>query len=170
MVVYRREEGFTVVEMIVTLVIVSLFLGVFFQTFFTSQDQQATVSRMAAATNIVQANLNKITEKNYIPDTTTECLDTPSSPNNPLTNASAQGSIIATNATTGQTTPTWADAGMTSELLDNTNLANDTTVQTLKILYPQGCDDHLPAQVISIVTYITENGSQETVTHAAYIN
>ncbi len=167
MVVYEYGKGFTIVEMVVTTVIVTLFLTLFFQAFLSAQSRQLAVTRLAAANNISQTNLNKISSKALIPSSTAACDSTGSSPNNPLANSSATGSIIATNATSGVTTPTWTTAGLAPESLDKTALPSNSgqTVQMLQILYPKGCSPSFPAKIISTITY-----GSETVTHAAYIN
>lgn len=162
MVVRHTEEGFTIAEMIVTLVIMSLFLTLFFQMYFTSTSQRAAISTRATADDIALTNLQKITKKANIPSSTTACSSTTGSPNNPLVNSSATGSIIATNASGG--TPTWATAGLGAESLTGTALAGGAT-QVLKVLYPQGCAVGSPAEIISIVSY-----GSETVTHASYVN
>lgn len=166
MVVGHDEQGFTVVEMVVTLVVMSLFLTLFFQTSFSSQTQQVNVARLAAANSISQANLNKISAKSLIPSGTTACNTSGSSENNPLTNVNAKGSLIASDDTNHDPAFRWDSptVNMSPESLANTPLPSATT-QVLRVLYPQGCLATAPAQIISTVTY-----GSETVTHAAYIN
>lgn len=166
MVVGQYEQGFTVIEMVVTLFVMSLFLTLFFQTSFSSQTQQVNVARLAAANSISQANLNKLSSKALIPSGTPACSASGSSENNPLANASAQGSIIATDSASGDPAFKWDSptVNMSPEPLTNTPLPS-ATVQTLRIMYPQGCLATAPVKIISTVTY-----GSETVTHAAYIN
>ncbi len=160
MVADEIEEGFTVIEMVVTMVIMALFLTLFFQMFFSSQSQQTSVFHRATANDIARTNLRKISSKTTV--TLPACINTSSSPNNPLANSSATGSIVATDTSGG--TPTWSTAGLSAESLDDTELPPGTT-QTLKVLYPRGCASAMPAEIISIVSY-----KSETVSHAAYIN
>lgn len=162
-----KESGFTVVEMIVALVVLTIFLTLFFQLYMTGESQRVAVVRRAVANDIAGTNLNKITLKSLIPSSTAVCDNTTvgsGNPNNLTLNSSATGSVIATNDTSGVTTPTWATAGMAAETTSNTSLPSDT-VQKLVVLYPRGCAIAMPAQIISSVTY-----GSETVSRATYVN
>lgn len=167
------EHGFTIVEMIVALIVMSLFLTMFFQTYSTNESQRLAVARRAAAYDIATTNLNKISTKVGLP----ACINTASSANNLATNAtlaanpSNGGSTVATNKSGGS--PTWPTAaaitgsateGIAPEPLADTTLPTDTT-QELRVLYPQGCDSAMPVTIISIVSY-----GSESVRRAAFIN
>jgi prepilin-type N-terminal cleavage/methylation domain-containing protein len=56
-----REAGFTITEMVVTLVIITIFMTLFFQLFLTGLSQQTVVTSQAAANDIALSNLSKIT-------------------------------------------------------------------------------------------------------------
>ena len=58
------EGGFTLVEIIVTLLVVSIFLGVIVQTSYVSNIQHQTAISRAAATTIATSNLNKFPDRN----------------------------------------------------------------------------------------------------------
>lgn len=163
MVRQQRDEGFTVAEIVVTLVVMSIFVSLFFQMYLTQIGQRTAVTLRATADDISLSNLNKITAKSTIPASTAACNGAAGSPNNSVINPAATGSIIATNATSGS--PTWATAGLTAEPIAGTPLSGGAT-QVLKVLYPQGCSPNtLPAEIISTVSY-----GLETVAHAAYVN
>lgn len=55
--------GFTIIETIVTLIVLSLFLGLFFQSFMAMSSQRLSVARQAMANDIAYANLRKITAR-----------------------------------------------------------------------------------------------------------
>lgn len=160
-----KESGFTVAEMIASLVVLSIFMTLFFQLYMTSESQRLAVVRRAAASDIAATNLDKIPLKSLIPSSTTPCDNTTNgsgNPNNLVKNSSAAGSIIATNATSGTTTPTWATAGLSAESLSGTSLPTSGTVQTLSVVYPRGCTSALPATIISTVTFGSESVSRAT--------
>lgn len=167
----QKEAGFTVAELIVTLVVMSLFMIFFFQAFMTTQAQQAAVARRAAANDIASSNLQKISSRALIPATTTACDSSASSPNNTYTNPSLDpltaGSVVATDES-GALAPKWDGGGS-----PNSNLAKEQVaaplpdtgvIQKLLVLYPRGCDANMPAKIISIVAY-----GSESITHAAYV-
>lgn len=157
-----REHGFTVAEMIVALIVMSLFLTMFFQTYSTNESQRLAITRRAAAYDIATSNLSKISSKTGLP--------TCSSSNDLTASPSSSGSIIATNKPA--ITPTWSTAaaltgatnGIATEPLTDTPLPSDTT-QELRVLYPQGCSAQMPVTIVSIVNY-----GSESVRRAAFIN
>ncbi len=168
MVEKRADTGFTVAEVIVTLLVMGVFLMLFFQLFFTSQSQQLAVLRRSTANDIAQSNLRKVSSRALIPVTTTACQTGTSSENNPIDNSAATGSVIASSDTTS-TDPKWngdgsPSSGIAKESVTGTALASTTTTQKLVVLYPRGCEPNMPAKIVSTVTYGTE-----TVVHATYV-
>lgn len=169
-----HEAGFTITEMLVSLIVLALFLTLFFQLYFVSESQRLTSARFAAAHDIAAANLRKITSKAQIPGSPS-CSTTPGAANqNNLTkNPNAKGSLLATNATAGpETSPTWHTAGLATEDINGTYLPKPegtATIQTLRVRYPKDCGAEAVAEIVSIVTY-TASGRTETVTRSAYVN
>lgn len=167
------QRGFTITELVVSLVVLSIFLMLFFQLFMSGESQRLAVIRHASASDIAMTNLQKISARALIPTGTTECDETTvgsANPNNLVldpgeeTEDPTPGSPIATNATNGETTPTWITANLSPESLTGTNLPA-STVQRLGVVYPRGCDFANPVKIISTVTY-----GSETVSRAAFIN
>lgn len=164
----RAEGGFTIVEMLITLVILGLFLGLFFQLYMTSQAQRAAVIKYAAANDIAQSNLRKITAKSQLPasvlcDNTTNGS---TNKNNGVLNTTLDantGSVIVTEPDGDSATPEWGST-LAKESITGTSLPS-TTQQTLLVSYPRGCSGLMPAKIISIVTY-----DAESVAHAQYVN
>jgi prepilin-type N-terminal cleavage/methylation domain-containing protein len=144
----RKAAGFTVVEMIVTLVVLSLFITLFFQLYTTSETQRIAVLRRSAANDIAMSNLKKIDSIANKPATTPSC-------------ASGGGTIATSSGS-----PSWAAAGLNTEPTTNTLLLPDTT-QTLAISYPFGCATSKPAKITSTVTY---SSGSEIVTREILIN
>lgn len=171
MVKNNTSEGFTIIEMVVSLAVVSLFLAIFFQLYSVNVAQQLAVSRRAAAYDIATSNLNKISEKTGLPACTAAI--------NTLVNASNEGAVIVSNAPSTPAALTWAgvkaanDAttsiteateGIEVESLTATSLPS-STVQELRISYPRGCAPQMPVAIISIVNY-----GSESVRRASFIN
>ncbi len=172
----RSDAGFTITEVIVALIVMSLFLVLFFQLYATNESQRASVLRRAAANDIAQSNLRKITAKSQISTiaSSATCDNTTngaSNPNNTILNNSLSpnaGSTIITEADGNASTPEWSSSASATipskESLSNTSLPPSTT-QTLLVSYPRGCNGLMPAKIISIVTY-----GSESVVHAGYVN
>jgi prepilin-type N-terminal cleavage/methylation domain-containing protein len=55
----KPEAGFTIIEIIVTVVILGLFLGSMFQMFIVMESQRYIVAREANASDVAYTNLNK---------------------------------------------------------------------------------------------------------------
>lgn len=162
------ETGFTIVEVIVATVIIGLFAGLFFQSFFSNTAQQTFVVQRAAADDIALNNLKKITGHDSLLITSITCSTTGSNnPNNLTINTAAPGSEIA-SVDFGQTP---AANQYAKESIANTSLPANSTTQKMVVLYPRGCTpvNIVPIQIKSTVTFMTPHG-QETVTRATYIN
>lgn len=154
---WGKKGGFTIVETIVTLGVMSVFLLLFFQVYFSSESQRIGVIRRAAAEDLAATNLSKFTKIADLP-VSAACDNTASSQNNPLANSSANGSDIPATTGTPPSGPHWVKEQEESPLR-----ASDTD-QFLKVLYPKGCGSG-PVNIISIVTY-----GSESVRRAAFIN
>lgn len=173
----HRVKGFTIVEVVVTLGILSLFLGLFFVMYMTSQSQSRSTIIRAAADDIAQSNLRKVANKNSIPSSTDVCDNTTTGPSNP--NNAAINMSLSPDSATNTDPMTGSEITMTAysttppantimaESLTNTGLPPSTT-QRLLVVYPRGCNSSMPAKIISIVTYGSTDSDQ--VVHAAYIN
>ncbi len=61
--VHSPEHGFTIVEVVVTLAVVSLFLIGFFQSYLLLESQRVNVARQAKASDIAYSNLRKVTTR-----------------------------------------------------------------------------------------------------------
>ncbi len=164
------ERGFTVAEMIVALIVMSLFLTMFFQTYSTNESQRLAIARRAAAYDIATTNLSKISTKTGLPACDISATGNKNNLQIDSTLVTNGGSIVATNKPAG--IPTWASAavsggatdGIAEESLTDTPLPSDTT-QELRVLYPQGCSPQMPITIVSVVSY-----GSESVRRAAFVN
>lgn len=172
--VSRVGTGFTVVEMIVTISVMSIFMLLSFQVYMTNESQRIAVTRHATANDIAGTNLDKISLKSQVQSfasttvTGITCDNTTNgsgNKNNLTRNSNATGSVLATSATNGpETTPAWSVSGLAAESITGTGLPADTA-QTLRVVYPRGCDSNMPVEIISIVSY-----GSESVRRAHYVN
>lgn len=147
------RKGFTVVEMLVTVVLAGMFLTFFIQMFRATTSQQASVTRLSTAGDIALSNLNKFPSASAVPGYT--CDDTTvgaSNPNNLKLNPSASGVSI----------------------LDDTTKEPDpgtlgTLEQSVRAYSPNGCS--AVSSVVKLVSTVKYNfgGQQQEVTHVTYV-
>lgn len=162
----RDTSGFTVIELVVTLAVMSVFLLLFIQTFVAGETQRGEVAKRSAAADIAAANLNKISSKAALLDRVPTLFSASKCNSNSNVEANANnvelsssaGAIIATDRS--GVSPTWATAGLTKE----TTLRGlpATTTQEIRVLFPRGCDPDSPVTVVSIVTYGSEEVRRAT--------
>ena len=141
-----RGDGFTIVEVIMTLAIMGLFLTFLYQAFLVGQSQQLVTIRLGAANDLAQSNLRKITDRSQI-SAPCDVSAGPGNVNDLTQNASADGSDIT--FTPESTLPASLPA---------------STTQQMRVQYPQGCALVMPAKVISIVSY-----GSETIVRVSYV-
>ncbi|MDB5183708.1 MAG: hypothetical protein JWO07_389 [Candidatus Saccharibacteria bacterium] len=160
MVARQTDKGFTLVELIIALFVLTLFITLFFQLFLSNEAQRVAITRRAIANDIAQTNLLKYPSQDDIPSSIT-CNSTDTSganPNNELYNTGLTGSD------TGGTEITGYHAESIPAPLNSA-----TTQQHIYVIYPRGCGAQLPVEIRSAVTFDGPAG-QETVVRAAYVN
>ncbi len=149
-------HGFTVVEMLVTIVLAGIFLTFFVQMFRVTSGQQASLTRQATANDIAKSNLNKFPNAtdispSYTCDTSS---NTSTNTNNLKIRPSAPGTTILSSSSSNKE----PDPG---------NLG--TLVQTVKAYSPAGCTgSYVPIKIESTVEYGFE-GQRDKVVYATYI-
>ena len=148
------ERGFTIVEMIVSIVVFAVFFGFLMQAFLTAQSQRIRVDRNAAANELAASILHKYGSVAQLPGainaTTCDNISTGSAnPNNIIKNKNAVGTEIT----------------IAQDLPEHTSLPPvPKTKQQAFVLYPQGCAPGMPIMVKAVITY-----NSEAVTRATYI-
>lgn len=161
----RRQEsnGFTIVEVIVTLVVVTLFLGFFFQMYISIEYQRMQVARHSLASDVAYTNLRKFVVRptpSILP-CVAETMDLTSSPD------AKTGALIGHSDTDTDTTNSY---GFRAEPTSVTEKLGNDVEQIVKAYAPQGCDEpdytNTPLKIQSIVTY----GNGEKVIHANFVN
>lgn len=145
-----HEQGFTVVEVLVTLVLSMLFLVFFIRMFEAINTQQLSTSRQAVANDIAYSNLSKFPTVGSIADVGTAY--TCGSSNNLAANPDATGTVILSN----------------SSGFRETNLRNLPEVtQEVRAYSPFGCSSEL-VKIRSIVRY-GFSGQRGEAVYATYI-
>lgn len=160
-VIYGRQGGFTIVEMLVTVVLAGLFVTFFVQMFHAMAAQQLSLVRQASAQDIAKSNLSKFPTSNAIaavvdpvPACNTTTTPASSNDNNLTINASAVGTTLLNDSSSYKE----ADPGTIGEL-----------VQRVQAFYPAGCNGTtVPIKVESSVEYGFV-GQRDKVVYAAYI-
>jgi len=141
----RDAEGFTIVEVVITLVIVALFLTGFFQSFLLLESQRVNVARQAKASDIAYSNLRKFTTR-------------------PAGLTCDTAGVIL-----GSTTQSGASSayGFNAEATDG--LGSDPQ-QEVRAFPTNGCDPaNFAASPVKIESTVIFGISREKVTHASYV-
>lgn len=150
------QQGFTIVETVVTLVVLSVFLFSLFQTYMVVESQRLSVARQARASDIAYSNLRKVAARPT--QLTIQVCNT---------NA-AQMDLTAANPS-AETGLDITQYGYALEPVASVkqDLGSNAT-QTLVAYAPAGCTNLLtsPIKVVSTVTY---GYLGDKVSHARYI-
>ena len=155
-----NENGFTVVEMIVTVVILSIFSVGIFQSYLLFESQRVEVARQARASDIAYSNLRKFTTRP--PNLTCN----PGKMDLTANNASTKPGVELGNESNY---PGSSVYGFTAEGGTTLEHMGKGTEQTVTAFAPNGCTGtSFTNDTVKIEsTVILGNG--ESVTHASYI-
>lgn len=149
----QSNAGFTVVEMLVTVVLAGIFIAFFVQMFRATSAQQSALIRQATANDIARSNLSKFPTVASIAGYTCDTNSSTSANTNNLTiNPNAAGTAILSDSQKE------TDPGTIG-----------TLVQTVRALSPRGCSgSYLPVKIVSTVEY-GFTGQRDTVEYATYV-
>lgn len=151
-------EGFTMIEAMVTLFVVTIFIIGFFQTYLILESQRLNVARQAKASDIAYTNLRKFSIR----------------PAGLACNASTMDLTAADSSTkTGEllgdqsNVSTSSAYGFIAEPPAVTNNLGGTITQEVRAFAPNGCANFAsnPIKIVSSVTW----GNGERVTHASFV-
>ena len=148
--VENTNSGFTIVETIVTLVIMSLFLTLLFQLFLSNERQRLEVAKRATAMDVAESNLSKVNSKSQLPASGTSTCST------------ANNNDIVSTPSSVTTIP--ASSQIATGSVTQSPLPSASTWQ-LYVVYPRSCDASLPVTIVSTVTY-----GSETVRRAKFVS
>ncbi|QHN43108.1 prepilin-type N-terminal cleavage/methylation domain-containing protein [Candidatus Mycosynbacter amalyticus] len=151
----RSDTGFTLVEMLVTVVLIGIFIAFFVQMFRAGAAQQASIVRQAKANNLAYSNLSKFPRASsispaYVCDTST---NTSTNQNNLTINPNAAGTLILSDASANK---------------EPTDSALPNATQEVRAYSPQGCGSNALVKLISTVTY-GFTGQQTDASYATYV-
>ncbi len=155
-------SGFTIVEIIVTLAMVSLFLTFFFQMYLAMESQRIAVARQAQASDLAYSNLRKITSRPAGLPCDAAKMDLSAADG-----ATKAGLLLGDQ--TNVSTP--SSFGFLAEPEAATKSLGGNVQQLIKAYAPRGCSGTAftdnPVKIESIVIY---GPRADKVVHAVYIN
>lgn len=141
-------EGFTIVETIVTLIVLTIFLTGFFQAYMLMTSQRVKVARQAAASDMAYTNLRKVLSR----------------PAGLTCNASTGHTLLSSTNGTNDTTRIYS--------AENDQMLGEFRDQTV-VAYPTaGCTDFAthPVKIVSTVVFDKNKpGGEVRIVHASYI-
>jgi type II secretory pathway pseudopilin PulG len=149
-----NSEGFTVVEMIVTIVIASLFLTFFIQMFRASSNQQQIVFNQSIVNDIAKSNLDKFPSTSGLTYTCDTNPSVAANTNNLAIRADAPGTTLLQDSSPNKE----SDPGYLGVLN-----------QTVKAYSPLGCAVNNPVKIESRVQFGPPDARDEVV-YATYIH
>lgn len=149
----QGSAGFTLVEMLVTVVLAGVFLAFFIQMFRATSAQQSSLVRQSTANDIAKSNLSKFPTAASATGFTCDTTATVSANTNNLAiNPNAPGTSILTTAMQEP------DSGTIG-----------TITQTVRAYSPNGCDGtHAPVKIVSSVEYGFA-GQRDKVEYVSYV-
>lgn len=150
-----QEKGFTIIEVVVTLAVVTLFLSFFFQMYLAMESQRISVARQALASDIAYSNLRKFTVRPNIP------CDAATMDISGGTAGKTGGNLGDENGST---------YSFVAEPVDALAGLGGNVHQTMRAFAPKGCGAEFattPLKIEATVTYGTSGGK---VVHASYLN
>lgn len=151
------DSGFTVVEMVVTMVILALFLGGFLQSYLLVDSQRVKLAQQSRASDVAYSNLRKFASR---PSglTCTAAMDL-------IANANAPGVLLGDQ----NNTVTSSAYGFIAEPTSVTQSLGSGATQEVRAFAPDGCANFAtnPVKITSVVTY---GSSGDKVQHASFVN
>lgn len=165
----RYSGGFTIVEMLVTVVLSGIFLTFFIQMYRATNAQQQSLIRQSIANDMARSNLAKF------PTATS------------ITSATCAGGRINTSDCSPSGTPQCDSTGTSTNSANNIKVRKDaqgtsinlaaeanpgklgTVTQSIRAAWPQGCGANVPIKLTSRVEYVFGGGQSNTVEYSTYV-
>lgn len=167
----RYSNGFTIVEMLVTVVLAGIFLTFFLQMYRATNAQQQSLIRQSIANDIARSNLAKFPIALSVTNAT--CNNGRVNTNDCGASGMPQCDSIGTSANSTNNLKVRKDAPGTSITLaaepDPGTLGAIT--QSIRAFWPQGCGSNVPIKVTSSVEYVFGGsaGQSNTVEYSTYV-
>lgn len=159
------SEGFTIVEVIVSLVVTSLFLWFFFQSYLVMESQRVTVAQRAIASDVAYTNLQKFSIRTPLMLDKSLCND--ALMDITTTNAQNKDGLLLGNETNTVVTSLY---GFMAETGDAIAKLDNPVKQTVLAYATHGCTgDNFTDYPLMIVSKVKYGNNNEEVSHASYI-
>jgi len=150
----NNQQGFTIVEMLVTIVVSSLFIILFFQVYLVLESQRVQVARQSKASDVAYSNLQKITTRpaGLTCDSSME--------------TGGDGKLLGdqTNTTTSST------YGFFAEPTSVTQSLGSNSTQQVRAYTTTGTCTNFATKPIKIVSTVTFGLGTDKVVHASFID
>lgn len=149
---HKEQAGFTIIEVLVSLIVLALFVGFFFQMYLAMESQRVLVLRRSVASDIAYKNLRKFPARPGI--TMQDC-----------TNSNMDLRTNAISASTGLVLGTQANvtANAYGFIAENTSQLSTASTQRVVAYAPYGCASTI-IQVVSSVSF-----GNEEIRHVSYV-
>ena len=159
---HKSESGFTLIEVVTTLFVVSLFLAFFFQLTITAQKQRSAVEKRSIAADIAYSNLKKFPQRpSTLTCTAGDDMDQSTAGSESKPGRLIGSSVPAENPATFNFSP--EPSNVVSRL-------GTYSKQTVRAFAPQGCaSPDAPIRIESVVLYGDTEATAERIVHAAFI-
>lgn len=154
-------HGFTIIEVIITLMVTALFLTLFFQMYLAMESQRVGIARRALASDLAYSNLRKFTTR---PTITCDAAKMDLT----AADASTKTGLLLGDETNVATPSAY---GFLAEPPAATSSLGRKVQQTVKAYAPQGCSGTAftdnPIKLESTITY---GPNRDIVVHTTYVN
>lgn len=160
---YTKESGFTIVEVVTTLVILGLFLTFFFQLTIAAQKQRSTVEKRTLASDIAYSNLKKFPSKpSGLTCTAGDAMDQSG------TDAESKPGLLIGSSVAAENAP--LPYNFVPEPTSSTQKLGAYSKQTVRAYAPQGCLlPEAPFRIESIVEYGDSAADTERIVNATFV-
>lgn len=160
---HAKESGFTIVEVVTTLVVLSLFLAFFFQLITTAQKQRSAVEKRTLASDIAYSNLKKFPKKPAgLTCTVGDVMDQSAA------GAESKAGRLIGSSVASENTP--LPYSFTPEPTTITQKLGAYSKQTVRAYAPQGCLlPEAPYRIESVVEYGDSAANVERVVNATFV-
>ena len=149
----RTQQGYSLVEMLVAIMLITIYVALFLQIYITNERQRNMTQQRNSASLIAYSNLRKITNRAQIPSGAPFACNTAT--DSTATNLTVKSDAIGADLIAGGIVPP-----------ETVPASLKNVSQYLYVTYPQGCAADLPARIVSKITY--GNPTQE-ISHATYV-
>lgn len=138
---FQKSAGFTVVEMLVTVIVAAMFVAAFYQLFVILVQINAQARQTAQASDLAYSNMRRYPTAT---STALACVD----------------STTVTNLIPASGSPTAA--------IDTDYPELGSVTEQLTAQFPYGCSSNY--NLIKLVSTVKYNSNMRTVSHATYVN